>query len=210
MHWFKNRTIQLLTLGINDNILRRWLKELSEPDKTAVPGNGSPRDEEVARLNRELAEVKRERDFLSEAAVDSNGQSNVLRQESQVKFHMIERYRDVFPIKMMCHLLEVSTSGYYAWRNQQLSKRAQDNARLSRKITDIHRQSDGVFGGPRIRNELVYAGERCSLNRVARLMKCHQLVGIPALKQWRNRKSELRPVHMRNHLERDFSATEPN
>ena len=56
------------SLGINDNMLRRWIKELSEPTKTAFPGNGTPRDEEVARLKRELAEVKRERDFLREAA----------------------------------------------------------------------------------------------------------------------------------------------
>lgn len=123
---------------------------------------------------------------------------------------MIERCRDVFPIRMMCHLLKVSTSGYYAWRKRPPSRRAQDNARLSRKIADIHHQSDGVFGSPRIRDELVYAGERCSLNRVARLMKCQQLVGIPALKQWCKRKSELRPAHVRNHLERDFSAIEPN
>lgn len=123
---------------------------------------------------------------------------------------MIERCRHIFPIKMMCHLLKVSTSGFYAWRKRPPSSRAQDNARLSRKIADIHHQSDGVFGSPRIRDELVYAGERCSLNRVARLMKCHQLVGIPALKQWRKRKSELRPAHVQNHWERDFSALEPN
>lgn len=56
------------SLGLNDNMLRRWVKEFSEPTQTAFPGNGSPRDEEVARLKRELAEVKRERDFLREAA----------------------------------------------------------------------------------------------------------------------------------------------
>ena len=55
-------------LGINDGVLRRWIKELSESSKKAFPGNGNPRDEEVFRLNRELAEVKRERDFLREAA----------------------------------------------------------------------------------------------------------------------------------------------
>lgn len=56
------------SLGINDNLLRRWIKELSETSRAAFPGNGNPRDEEVARLKRELAEVKRERDFLREAA----------------------------------------------------------------------------------------------------------------------------------------------
>jgi transposase len=55
-------------LGINDGVLRRWIKELSEPSKKAFPGNGKPRDEEVVRLKRELTEVKRERDFLREAA----------------------------------------------------------------------------------------------------------------------------------------------
>jgi transposase len=49
-------------------MLRRWVKEFSEHTKAAFPGNGTPRDEEVARLKRELAEVKRERDFLREAA----------------------------------------------------------------------------------------------------------------------------------------------
>lgn len=56
------------SLGINDNLLRRWIKEFSEPDKNAFPGNGNPRDEEITKLKRELAEVKRERDFLREAA----------------------------------------------------------------------------------------------------------------------------------------------
>lgn len=55
-------------LGINDSVLRRWLKEQSDPTKKAFPGQGNPRDEEVIRLKRELAEVRRERDFLREAA----------------------------------------------------------------------------------------------------------------------------------------------
>jgi transposase len=55
-------------LGINDNMLRRWVKQASEPGKRAFPGHGNPRDEEVARLQRELKQVKKERDFLREAA----------------------------------------------------------------------------------------------------------------------------------------------
>lgn len=55
-------------LGINDNMLRRWVKQASEPGKMAFPGHGNPRDEEVARLQRELRQVKKERDFLREAA----------------------------------------------------------------------------------------------------------------------------------------------
>ena len=55
-------------LGINDTMLRRWVKEHADPVKQAFPGHGKPRDEEVTRLNRELLQVKKERDFLKEAA----------------------------------------------------------------------------------------------------------------------------------------------
>ena len=55
-------------LGINDNMLRRWIKEQADPIKKSFPGHGSPRDEEVTRLKRELLQVKKERDFLREAA----------------------------------------------------------------------------------------------------------------------------------------------
>jgi transposase len=55
-------------LGINDNTLRRWVKQSADPSKRAFPGHGVPRDEHVARLERELRQVKKERDFLREAA----------------------------------------------------------------------------------------------------------------------------------------------
>lgn len=55
-------------LGINAGNLHRWIKEYEAPDKKPFTGHGNPRDEEVARLKRELAQVKKERDFLREAA----------------------------------------------------------------------------------------------------------------------------------------------
>lgn len=55
-------------LGINNNMLRRWVKQSTEPGKNAFPGHGNPRDEELARLQKELRQVKKERDFLREAA----------------------------------------------------------------------------------------------------------------------------------------------
>ena len=55
-------------LGINDNMLRRWVKQAAEPGKRAFPGHGNPRDEKIAQLERELRQVKKERDFLREAA----------------------------------------------------------------------------------------------------------------------------------------------
>ena len=55
-------------LGIRDNLLTRWKRELHSQGKVVFAGTGTPRDEELARLKRELARVKKERDFLREAA----------------------------------------------------------------------------------------------------------------------------------------------
>lgn len=55
-------------LGINPNVLTRWCRELGTVGAKAFQGQGKPRDEELAALKRELAQVKKERDFLHEAA----------------------------------------------------------------------------------------------------------------------------------------------
>ena len=55
-------------LGINPNVLTRWKRELEGVPSRAFMGSGTPRDQEVAQLKRELARVKKERDFLREAA----------------------------------------------------------------------------------------------------------------------------------------------
>ena len=56
-------------LGIGANLLTRWKREADDQGKRVFGGPGTPRDEEVAQLKRELARVKKERDFLREAAV---------------------------------------------------------------------------------------------------------------------------------------------
>lgn len=55
-------------LGIGANLLTRWKREAASEGQQAFGGTGSPRDEEVARLKRELKRVQKERDFLREAA----------------------------------------------------------------------------------------------------------------------------------------------
>ena len=55
-------------LGIGANLLGRWVRELRDAGSSAFPGKGVPRDKELTDLKRELARVKKERDFLREAA----------------------------------------------------------------------------------------------------------------------------------------------
>ena len=57
-----------LEIGVNPNLLTHWKRELEQVPAKAFKGSGTPRDEELARLKRELARVQKERDFLREAA----------------------------------------------------------------------------------------------------------------------------------------------
>ena len=57
-----------LEIGVAPNLLTCWMREVQPGLKEAFPGTGSPRDEELARLKRELAQVAKEREFLRDAA----------------------------------------------------------------------------------------------------------------------------------------------
>jgi len=71
----------------------------------------------------------------------------------------------------MCEVLEVSSSGYYDWIDRPESRRSRDNRQLTEKIAHYHRQSRGIYGSPKIHEDLVNEGESCSVHRVARLMR---------------------------------------
>lgn len=123
---------------------------------------------------------------------------------------MIERCRSDYPIAVMCRCLEVSTSGFYAWAGRKPGPRAQANARLLERIREIHEDSKGVIGAPRMQEDLVDEGMHASVNRVARLMSRAGLQGWPRRTRRRfGGKSGIRPVGIENRLERDFHANEP-
>jgi len=72
---------------------------------------------------------------------------------------------------MMCRLLEVAPSGYYAWLKKPESDRAIEDKRLLRLIRASFKASQGVYGAPRVFLDLRETGETCSKHRVARLMR---------------------------------------
>jgi transposase InsO family protein len=71
----------------------------------------------------------------------------------------------------LCEVLEVSTSGFYDWLDRPESNRRRENRMLTEKIIYHHQQSREIYGSPKIHKDLVANGEKCSVNRVARLMK---------------------------------------
>ena len=110
----------------------------------------------------------------------------------------------------MCRVLEVSTSGYYAWLKREPSERTVANAELLEKILEIHEQSDGTYGAPRVHAELRAQGIDVSLNRVARLMRGAGLEGVSRRRGTKTtvRGEEARPAP--DLVDRDFTATGPD
>jgi len=109
-----------------------------------------------------------------------------------------------------CALLDVSRSGFYAWRGRPASRRAQTNLRLVAAMQVIHREVDRTYGSPRMAPELVGRGLPCGRHRAARLMRAH---GIRA-KQARRFRVTTDSQHglgvAPNRLERQFTARAPN
>ena len=90
------------------------------------------------------------------------------------------------------------------------SKRQTENARIAVQMKEIHTDSGGIIGAPRMHEDLQSEGETLSLNRVARLMTKHGLQGWPRKKVRGLKRSFVRPLGITNHLKRDFTAQEPD
>lgn len=94
-------------------------------------------------------------------------------------FRFVEAQKANHPIRRMCRVLDVSASGYHAWRSRPPSPRAVDDARLSELIAAIHARSRGTYGVPRVHAELAFDhGLHVGRKRVARLMKTAGLEGV--------------------------------
>jgi transposase InsO family protein len=87
----------------------------------------------------------------------------------------VKEHCDEFSIALLCQVMEVSVSSYYAWRKRPESERKEENQQILEKIKDIHKQSRQTYGSPRVYGELKKQNISCSENRVARLMKLHQI-----------------------------------
>jgi putative transposase len=111
---------------------------------------------------------------------------------------------------MMCRLLRVSRSGYYAWRARAPSPRTLSDRALTARIRVIHERSRGTYGAPRIHAELDAEGERVGVKRVARLMRAAGLAGVSRRKGIRTTVRDKRARPAPDLVDRNFSAEAPN
>jgi putative transposase len=127
-----------------------------------------------------------------------------------MRFHFIKDQREAFPVTRLCEVLDVSPSGYYAWRGRSVSAREMANQALLEKVKAVYTESRGTYGSPRVYQELRGQGVACSENRVARLMRLYHIQA----KQTRRykvttKRNKTHPVAP-NLLRRDFVAQRPN
>jgi putative transposase len=124
---------------------------------------------------------------------------------------MIRDHAGRWPIRLMCRVLEVSASGYYAWRNRTDSARVVANRALLTDVRRLHGEHHGRYGSPRMHAALRAEGRTASRGRVARLMRRH---GIRALAGRRFRPCTTDSRHhlpiAPNLLKRAFVASAPN
>jgi putative transposase len=88
-----------------------------------------------------------------------------------VKHACIARHQGEYPVRLMCRLLHVARSGFYAAQDRAPSARTQANQRLRLEIRTVHTASHGRYGAPKIHHELRIQGVVCGRHRVARLMQ---------------------------------------
>ena len=114
-----------------------------------------------------------------------------------------------YPIVVICRVLGVSPSGYYAWVKRPACERAVTDAALLVEIRAAHAASKGTYGAPRLQIELADAGIRVSRKRIARLMRNAGVAGVS------RRKGTVTTVRdgarqAPDLVDRNFTADRPN
>jgi len=128
-----------------------------------------------------------------------------------VKFAFIHKCLNDLPVDVVCDVLEVSRSGYYAWRDRPQSSRSKRRCELAARIREVHLDNRGVYGSPRVWKVLKGSGQRVCKNTVAKLMRCE---GLRAKTKRKFVPRTTDSVHSQpvapNLLDRQFASDEPN
>ncbi|QDU88946.1 Integrase core domain protein [Pirellulimonas nuda] len=130
-----------------------------------------------------------------------------------MKHAWIKKHRDSFPVAVMCEVLDVSKSGYYAWVDRPPSPRTQRGERIRESVRRVHADSHGIYGSGKVAKQLAKEEglERACRNTVARAMRQMGLKSRVS-KGFTPTTTQADPTKQPapNLLDRDFEATAPN
>jgi putative transposase len=126
-------------------------------------------------------------------------------------FSFIAAEKASYPVAVLCRVLKVNRTSFHDWERRAPSDRALTDAWLTEKIRQIHQDSRGVYGSPRIHAELQLEHKiRVGRKRVVRLMKAAGISGVKPRKRWRTtiRIPGITPAT--DLVERQFRPNRPN
>ncbi|EBW6088003.1 IS3 family transposase [Atlantibacter hermannii] len=187
-------------LDITTHSLYAWIKKYG-PD-SSTHKEQSDAQAEIRRLQKELKRVTDERDIFKKSR-------GVLRKTVRLRYAFIRDNARCWPVRLLCRVLDVHPSGFYAWLQQPHSQRHRADLRLTGQIKQFWLESGCVYGYRKIHLDLRDSGQQCGVNRVWRLMK---RVGIKAQVGYRSpraRKGEASIVSP-NRLQRQFNPDAPD
>ena len=96
-----------------------------------------------------------------------------------MRYACIARHRGEYALQLMCRILGVSDSGFYAWRKRPPCERAIADELLMARVRIAHEASNGSYGAPRVHRDLRDTGLHVGKKRVARLMRAEGLMARP-------------------------------
>ncbi len=125
-------------------------------------------------------------------------------------YRFIHAERATYPVAVLCRVLRVARSAYYAWARHGASARATADEALLERIAAAHVRSRQTYGAPRIHAALRAGGVRCARKRVARLMRGAGLVGCHRRRRVRTTVADPARTPAPNLVARNFAAPAPD
>jgi putative transposase len=127
-----------------------------------------------------------------------------------MKFAFIHAEKAFFNVAVLCRLLGVTRAGYYAFAKRRRSPRIEEDKQLRERVRELHAESRGTYGSPRLHAALRNEGRRIGKRRVERVLRSLGLRGR-APRRWRaTTRSNPKHAVVGNVLDRDFTAARPN
>ncbi|EAA3031320.1 IS3 family transposase [Salmonella enterica subsp. enterica] len=187
-------------LDIPPHSLYAWIKKYG-PD-SSTNKEQSDAQAEILRLQKELKRVTDERDIFKKSR-------GVLRKAVRLRYAFIRDNTHCWPVRLLCRVLDVHPSGFYAWLQQPHSQREQANQMLTGQIKQFWLESGCVYGYRKIHLDLRDTGQQCGVNRVWRLMKRAGIKAQVGYRSPRARKGE-DSIVAPDRLQRQFNPDAPD
>ncbi|MDR5839460.1 IS3 family transposase [Caballeronia sp. LZ034LL] len=190
-------------MGIGESALRRWIgnrRPVGGASVSAVESD-NPEQFRIRELEKRVMELERERDILKKF-------HSLFRQGIGSRYEVIQQAEKAFPTEVVCRVVEVPRSSYYAWKARQRQENAA-RVGLVREVQAIHAQMRQSYGSRRMSKEMRRRGYAVGRERARRLMREG---GVQAQTRRTHRyvKREQSAAIAENRLDRKFAVTVPN